>query len=402
MNYAYIYDAVRTPRGVGKPEKGALSRTKPIDLLATLYHALQNRNSLNTSEIEEVILGCNTVIGEQGANIAKISALYAGWSAQIAGMTVSSFCTSGLEAFNTGAARIMSGMETGVVVGGVESMSRIPMYSDAGAWFQDSEVRQAVSYIHMGISADLIATLEGFTRAEIDNYAFLSQQKAALATQKGYFQKSLIPIRDSEGKVLLADDENIRPDTSLEKLAQFAPIFADDNAAHFDKIALKKYPNLLKINHLHHIGTAPALADAAALLLLGSAEKGKSWGLKPRARVRGFANYSVEPVIMLTAPAEASRKALKNSKLQVEDIDLFEINESFSAIVLKYMRDLNLSPERVNVNGGAIAMGHPLGATGGILLSMVLDELERQDKQFGLCTICGGAGIATATVIERV
>jgi acetyl-CoA C-acetyltransferase len=402
MNNAYIFDAIRTPRGMGKPEKGALSQTKPIELLATLYRALEARNSLNTQEIEEVILGCNTVTGEQGANIAKISALYAGWSEQIAGMTVSSFCTSGLEAFNTGAARIMAGMEEMLVAGGVESMSRVPMFSDVGAWFQDKEVSRAVSYIHMGISADLIATLDNFTREDIDNYAFLSQQKATQATEKGYFQKSLIPISDKEGKIILAHDENIRPDTTLAKLAQFSPIFEGDNATYFDKIALKKYSNLLKINHLHHIGTAPALADAASLLLLGSAEKGKDLGLKPRARVRGFANFSVEPIIMLTAPAEASRKALKKSKLEINDIDLFEINESFSAVVLKYMRDLNLNPEKVNVNGGAIAMGHPLGATGGVLLSMLLDELERQDKQFGLCTICGGAGIATATIIERV
>jgi acetyl-CoA C-acetyltransferase len=402
MNNAYIFDAIRTPRGMGKPEKGALSQTKPIDLLATLYRALEQRNSLNTKEIEEVILGCNTVTGEQGANIAKISALYAGWSEQIAGMTVSSFCTSGLEAINTGAARIMAGMEDMLVAGGVESMSRVPMFSDAGAWFQDKEVSRAVSYVHMGISADLIANLEGFTRAQIDKYAFLSQQKAREATQKGYFKTAIIPIKDKTDTILLAQDENIRADTSLEKLAQIQPIFNSENAGYFDKIALKKYPNLLEIKHLHHIGSAPALADAASLLLLGNIEKGKSLGLKPRARVRGFANYSVEPIVMLTAPAEASRKALKKSKLQLSDIDLFEINESFSAIVLKYIRDLGINPDRVNVNGGAIAMGHPLGATGGVLVSMLLAELERQDKQFGLCTICGGAGIATATIIERV
>jgi acetyl-CoA C-acetyltransferase len=296
----------------------------------------------------------------------------------------------------------MAGMEDMLVAGGVESMSRVPMFSDAGAWFQDKEVSRAVSYVHMGISADLIANLEGFTREQIDQYAFLSQQKAREATQKAYFKASIIPVKDKTDAVLLAQDENIRADTTLEKLAQLPAIFNSENAGYFDKIALKKYPNLLEIKHLHHIGSAPALADAASLLLLGNIEKGKSLGLKPRARVCGFANYSVEPIVMLTAPAEASRKALKKSKLQVSDIDLFEINESFSAIVLKYMRDLAINPEKVNVNGGAIAMGHPLGATGGVLVSMLLDELERQDKQFGLCTICGGAGIATATIIERV
>jgi acetyl-CoA C-acetyltransferase len=400
--FAYIFDAIRTPRGVGKAEKGALSQVKPIDLLHTLYQALQTRNSLDTKQVEEVILGCNTVTAEQGSNLAKISALYAGWSEQIAGMVVSSFCTSGLEAINTGAARIMAGMEDLLVAGGVESMSRVPMYSDAGAWFQDKEVSKAVSYIHMGISADLIANLEGFSRQSIDYYAWQSQQKAHQATQKGCFKPSLIAVKNKEGELILEYDENIRAESSLEKMATLNPIFNAENAAYFDEIALKKYPNLQEIKHLHSIATAPALADAASLLLLGSKEKGQYLGLKPRAKIRGFANFSVEPVIMLTAPTEASRKALKKSGLEVNDIDLFEINESFAAIVLKFIKDLNLNPEKVNVNGGAIAMGHPLGATGGVLLSMLLDELERQDKTLGLCTICGGAGIATAVVIERV
>ena len=404
MQTAYIYDAVRTPRGLGK-EKGSLKNVKPVHLLKPLYHAIVKRNQLDKELLDSVILGCNTMIKGQGANIAKISALYAGLAYRTTGVTLSSFCTSGLDAFNTAAMRIMVGTEQLNLAGGVESMSRIPILADEGAWFADQRVAAKTKFIHMGVAADLVATLAGLNREELDAYAVRSHQRAATATKEGRFAKSLVAVTDKEGTTLLDQDEIIRPNISNEKMAQLPAIFTTETAAYFDAVALQTYPQLTAVEHLHNIGTAPALADAASLLLLGNEETGKQLNLRPRARLVSFASHSVEPVLMLTAPAQASRKALKQAGLKVADIDLFEMNESFAAPVLHYQRELEIEDDKLNVNGGAIAMGHPLGATGcdcGILLGTLLNELERQNKRYGLCTICAGAGLATATIIERV
>ena len=395
---AFIIDAVRTPRGKGRPG-GALQGVKPIELLRPLYGALATRNNLDTSEVDDVILGCVTESGEQGSNIAKISALYAGWSDRISGATANRFCASALEACHNAAAKVATGMSGLIACGGVESMSRVPMLSDGGAWFQDRSVAEKTGFVFMGLSADLLATLEGIGREELDVFAVESHHRAAAARDAGRFARSLVPVLNEDGSVMLDRDESIRKDSSKAKLAALSPAFS---AVAGDSIALGRYPQLKEIQHVHHVGSSPAPADAASLLLVGNQATATRLGLRPRARIRAFADHSVEPVLMLSGNVEATRKAVARAGLSVKDIDLFEVNESFAAVPLHYMRALELPDDRVNVNGGAIALGHPLGATGGILLATLIDELERRQLRYGVTSICAGAGIAAATVIERV
>ncbi|MFN0202657.1 MAG: acetyl-CoA C-acetyltransferase [Bacteroidia bacterium] len=401
MTDAYIFDAIRTPRSRGK-KGGTLHEVKPIELLVTLLNALQKRNQLDTAQVEDILLGCVTPIGEQGANLAKIAALYAGWSDSVAGVQLNRFCASGLEAVNLAAMKIRSGWADLIVAGGVESMSRVPMGSDGGAWFGDEVVSTKIHAIPQGISADLIATIEGFSREMVDKYACLSQQRAAFARENGYFKGSIIPIYANEGGLILAEDDFIRPSTTVETLAQLNPAFAEMGAQKYDEIAKLRYPNVQQINHVHHAGNSSGIVDGASLVLIGSLEKGKSLGLRPRAKIIAATAIGDEATIMLQGPAPASRKALKMANLTANDIDLYEMNEAFSAPVLKFQRELNLPDDKLNVNGGAIAMGHPLGATGAIILGTLLDELERQDKTLGLATLCVGGGMGVSTIIERV
>ncbi|PCI33842.1 MAG: acetyl-CoA acetyltransferase [Alphaproteobacteria bacterium] len=398
---AYIIDAVRSPRGAAR-DWGGLTDIKPIELLSQLFKAIEDRNTLDTAQVEDIIIGCVTQHQDQGGNLAKIAALYAGWSPEVSGHTVNRFCTSGLTACNTAAMKIMSGMEDLVVGGGVESMSRVPMFSDGGPWYSDKDVMRRTNFIHMGISGDLVATMEGFTREDVDRYAVRSQMNAAHARDNGYFSRSLIPVRDAEDDIILVEDQIIRDDMTLEKLAKLAPSFAELGAKGLDAIALKHYPELTEINHVHHAGNSPGMVDAASLVLFASDQQIAAQNLKPRARVIAMANSSVEPVVMLTAGQKAAEKALRKAGLQPEDIDLYEVNEGFAAVALKFQKDLGLRDDQINVNGGAIAMGHPLGASGAILLGTLLDELERQGKKRGLVTLCGGAGVGEAMIIERL
>lgn len=401
LREAYIFDAIRTPRGRGK-KSGSLYEVKPIDLLATLYQNLQQRYNLNTQEVDDVVLGCVTPIGEQGADIAKTSVLYAGWSQTIGGMQLNRFCASGLEAVNLAAMKIRSGWEDLVVAGGVESMSRLPMGSDGGAWITDPEVNRRLGFVPQGISADLIATREGFTRQMVDAYALQSQQRATHAAQNGYFARSIAPVYDQNGLLILAHDEHIRPDTTMETLATLPPSFAMLGELGFDAVAMLHYPEVENINHIHTAGNSSGIVDGAALVLVGSKAKGEAMGLKPRARIVATAVVADEPTIMLQGPAPASRKALAKAGMLAKDIDLWEMNEAFAAAVLKFQRDMDIPDDRLNVNGGAIAMGHPLGATGTMLVGTVLDELERQNLQTALITLCVGGGMGVATIIERV
>ncbi|MBF0353390.1 MAG: acetyl-CoA C-acetyltransferase [SAR324 cluster bacterium] len=401
MRDAYIFDAVRTPRGRGK-KTGSLHEVPAVDLLVTLFQAMQQRNKLDTEQVDDVVLGCVTPVGEQGADIAKTATLYAGWSNKVAGATLSRFCGSGLEACNLAAMKVMSGMEDLTIGGGVESMSRVPMGTDGGALFMDVRVSTYLPTIPQGVSADLIATLEGFNRKDVDTFAAASHKKAAHAVKNGYFQKSIIPVRDVNGQIILAHDELIREATTVDSLGELKPSFTAMGAMGFDAVAMQKYPKVEEVQHVHHAGNSSGIVDGAALVLIGSKEKGAELGLKPRAKFRSMAVIGDEPTIMLTAPAPSSIKALKKAGLSVQDIDLFEINEAFAAVVMKAQKELKIDSEKINVNGGSIAMGHPLGATGAIILNTVLDELERRDKQFGLCTLCIGGGMGIATIIERV
>ena len=401
MTEALIFDAVRTPRGKGKND-GALHELSPVQLLRDLFDALRERNTLDTSQVDDVVLGCVTPVGEQGADIARTAVLYSGWDERVAGVTQSRFCASGLESVNLAAQKVRSGWEDLVVAGGVESMSRWPMGSDGGAWAMDPRVNSALGFAPQGIGADLIATLGGFSRADVDAFAVRSHQRAAQAQAEGRFGRSLVPARDINGLSVLDHDETVRPDTTLETLARLKPSFAQMGAMGFDATAMAKYTTVEEIDHVHHAGNSSGIVDGAALVLVGSEEKGRALGLKPRARIVSTAVIGAEPTIMLTGPGPASRKALQKAGMQVSDIDLFEINEAFAAVVLRAMRDLDIDPDKVNVNGGAIAMGHPLGATGAILLATLLDELERQDKERGLITLCVGGGMGIATIIERV
>jgi acetyl-CoA C-acetyltransferase len=401
MSDAFIYDAVRTPRGKGKKD-GKLHQATPVWLLRTLLKALEARTRLDTALVDDVVLGCVTPVGEQGADIARTAVLDAGWALSVAGVTQSRFCASGLESVNLAAAKVASGFEDLVVGGGVESMSRWPMGSDGGAWFMDPRINQELGFVPQGIGADLIGTLEGWSRADVDAFALRSHQRAAAARAAGHFAKSIVPVTDIAGLPLLAEDETIRPNASLEAMAGLDASFATMGAMGFDATALRKYTTVERIDHIHHAGNSSGIVDGAALMLVGSKAGGAKAGLKPRARIRAAAVIGSEPTIMLTGPTPACRKALARAGMQVSDIDLFEINEAFAVVPMKTARDLGVDMERVNVNGGAIAMGHPLGATGCMLLGTLLDELERGNLSTGLATLCVGGGMGIATIIERV
>ncbi|AVR68432.1 acetyl-CoA acetyltransferase [Pseudomonas paraeruginosa] len=401
MTDAFIYDAVRTPRGKGKKD-GALHSVKPVNLMAGLLRAVQRRNELDTAQVDDIVLGCVTPVGDQGADIAKAAALVADWDEQVAGVQINRFCASGLEAVNLGAMKVRSGFEDLVLVGGVESMSRVPMGSDGGAWALDPETNLHTSFVPQGIGADLIATLEGFSRADVDAFALRSQQRAAQARADGLFGKSLVPVSDQNGIVLLDHDEFIRADSTLEGLAALKPSFEMMGQMGFDATALRKYSQVERIEHVHTPGNSSGIVDGASAMLIGSEAKGRELGLKARARIVATAVTSTDPTIMLTGPAPATRKALAKAGLKVEDIDLFEVNEAFASVVMKFMKDMGVAESKVNVNGGAIAMGHPLGATGCIILGTLLDELERRNLRYGLATLCVGGGMGIATIIERV
>jgi len=398
----FVYDALRTPRGKGR--RGALYGVKPITLVAGLLRAVQDRNAaLDPSRIDDVVLGCVTPVRDQGADIARIAALAAGMPESVAGVQMNRFCASGLEAVNTAAAKIASGWESLVLAGGVESMSRVPMASDGGAWANDPETSLATGFVPQGIGADLIATLEGFGREDVDAFAAESQARAGKAWANGWFSRSIVPVTDRNGVTILDRDEHMRPGTTLEALAKLKPAFAELGAqAGFDAVARQKYHWVEKINHVHTGGNSSGIVDGAALIVLGSEQVGAELGLTPRARITSAAVCGSEPTIMLTGPAPASRKALARAGLAPGDIDLFEVNEAFASVVLRFMKDLDVPHEKVNVNGGAIALGHPLGATGAMLVSTVLDELERRGGRRALVTLCVGGGMGIATIIERV
>ena len=401
MTEAYIFDAVRTPRGKGKKD-GALYSVKPVDLVAGLLRALETRNKLDTSQVDDIVLGCVTPVGDQGADIAKTAAFVADWEESVSGVQLNRFCASGLEAVNLGAMKVRSGFEDLVVVGGVESMSRVPMGSDGGAWVMDPATNMHTNFVPQGIGADLIATLEGFSRNDVDAFAMRSQQKAARASADGSFGKSLIPVTDQNGIVILDHDEFIRGDSTVEGLGKLKPSFEMMGQMGFDATALRKYSHVEKINHVHTPGNSSGIVDGSALMLIGSEAKGKELGLKPRARIVATAVTSTDPTIMLTGPAPAARKALAKAGLQISDIDLFEVNEAFASVVMKFMKDMGVSEDKVNVNGGSIAMGHPLGATGCAILGTLLDELEKRNLRYGLATLCVGGGMGIATIIERI
>ncbi|MGG7649586.1 MULTISPECIES: acetyl-CoA C-acetyltransferase [unclassified Pseudomonas] len=401
MTQAFIFDALRTPRGKGKAN-GALHSVKPVNLVAGLLTALQRRTSLDTSQVDDVVLGCVTPVGDQGSDIAKAATQVADWDVSVAGLQINRFCASGLEAVNLGAMKVRSGFEDLVVVGGVESMSRVPMGSDGGAWAHDPETSFHSHFAPQGVGADLIATLEGFSRQDVDAYALHSQQKAARARADGSFNKSLVPVQDQNGIILLDHDEFIRAGSTLEGLGQLKPSFEMIGQMGFDATALRVYSHVERIDHVHTAGNSSGIVDGAALMLIGSEAKGRALDLQPRARIVATAVTSTDPTIMLTGPAPATRKALAKAGLRVEDIDLFEVNEAFASVVLKFIKDMAIDPDKVNVNGGSIAMGHPLGATGCAILGTLLDELETRRLRYGLATLCVGGGMGIATIIERL
>jgi len=402
MTEAFIYDHVRSPRGRGK-QGGSLNPITPINLTTQVLSALRDRSGLDTSLLDDVILGCVAPVGEQGANIARVAAINANFAESVPGKQINRFCASALEAVNSAASQVMSGMSRAVIGGGVECMSRVPMGSDGGAMAIDPQTAYHSYFVPQGIGADLIATLHGFSRNDVDAYAVTSQQRAAHAWEQGYFSNSVVPIRDHVGDIVLDHDETVRGNASLESLAGLNPAFAAmGSQAGFDDVALQKYPEVEAINHVHTAGNSSGIVDGAAVVLVGSKEAGKHMGLKPRARIRSFASTGSEPTIMLTGPAPASLKALKLAGMEPSDIELYELNEAFASVVLLYMKLLDIPHDRINVNGGAIAMGHPLGATGAMVLGTLLDEMERRDLTTGLVTLCIGAGMGTATIIERV
>jgi acetyl-CoA C-acetyltransferase len=403
MAEAFIYDHVRTPRGRGK-KTGSLNEVKPIDLVVTLMHAIEERNeSLDTAGIDDVILGCVTPIGDQGSDIARVAAVKAGLAETVAGVQIDRFCASALEAVNQAAARVRSGWEDLILAGGVEAMSRVPMGSNGGAWAMDPKTSLDTYFIPQGVSADLIATIEGFTREDVDALAAQSHQRAAKAWANGYYDGCVVPVKDENGLVILDTDETVRPDTTVEGLSRLKPSFVAMGVdAGFDDVALAKYTEVEKINHVHHGGNSSGVVDGASLMLIGSEEAGKKHGLTPKARIVATAVIGSEPTIMLTGPAPAAHKALEKAGLTADDIDLWEINEAFAAVALRFMKDMGISQEVTNVNGGAMAMGHPLGATGAIILGTLVDELQRQGKRYGLATLCVGAGMGIATIVEAL
>ncbi len=401
MSEAFVYDAIRTPRGKGKKD-GSLHAIKPINLLSGLMQDLQQRRDLDTAQIDDVVIGCVTPIGDQGSCIAKTAALAAGWDWQVAGVQLNRFCASGLESVNLAAQKVRSGWEDLVVAGGVESMSRVPLGADGGPWAADPETALAIDFLPQGIGADLIATLEGFSREQVDAFALDSQIKASRARSGGLFNKSLVPVRDQNGLLVLAEDEFIKPNSSMEGLAALKASFAAPGQMGFDAVAIRKYPQVERIEHVHTAGNSSGIVDGAALALIGSELAGKKLGLTPRARIVASAVTGTDPTIMLTGPGPAARKALARANLTVDDIDLFEVNEAFAAVVLKFMKDLHVPAEKVNVYGGSIALGHPLGATGCMLLGTLIDALEERKLKRGLITLCVGGGMGIATIIERL
>ena len=401
MTEAYVFDAIRTPRGRGK-SSGSLHEVKPITLLSSLMQNLQARHDLDTSMVEDVVIGCVTPVGDQGSVIAKTAAIAAGWDLKVAGVQINRFCASGLEAVNMAAQKVKSGWEDLVVAGGVESMSRVPLGSDGGAWAQDPETSLNSMFVPQGIGADLIATLDGFSRDMVDEFGMRSHHKAAAARADGRFKRSIVPVADELGIAILEQDETIRADTSVAGLSQLKPSFEKMGQMGFDTVAMRRYPQVARINHVHHAGNSSGIVDGAALVLIGNEAIGKQLNLKPRARILSTALTGTDPTIMLTGPMPATRKALQKAGLSINDIDLFEVNEAFAAVVMRFMNELGVPEEKVNVNGGAIAMGHPLGATGSMLLGTLIDELERRRLKRGLVTLCVGGGMGIATVVELV
>jgi acetyl-CoA C-acetyltransferase len=403
MPEAFVYEAIRTPRGRGK-NTGSLYEAKPISLVVGLVGEMRRRlPDLDPERIDDLILGVVTAIGDQGMDIAKTAAMASGLPDTVAGVQLNRFCASGLEAVNTAAQKVKSGFEELVLAGGVESMSRVPMASDGGAWAMDPETNFATYFVPQGIGADLIATIEGFTREDVDRYAVESQSRAAKAWANGYFTRSVVPVKDRNGLTILDHDEHVRPGTTMESLSALSPSFAGiGDVGGFDAVALQKYHWVERIEHVHTAGNSSGIVDGAALVVVGSEQVGADFGLTPRARIVAAAVSGSEPTIMLTGPAPATRKALANARMSIDQIDLIEVNEAFSAEVLKFCKDMDLPPEIVNVNGGAIAMGHPLGATGAMLLGTLLDELERRELRYGLVTLCVGGGMGIATIVERL
>ena len=401
MTEAFVFDALRTPRGKGKKD-GSLHEVKPITLLTGLLTELQQRHGFDTAAVDDIVMGIVSPIGEQGSVLPKVAAIKAGWDFTTAGVQINRFCASGLEAVNMAAQKVRSGWEDLVVAGGVESMSRVPIGADGGAWAQDPETNSATLFVPQGIGADLIATLDGFTRADVDAFALESQRRATAARAAGYFQQSVVPVRDAIGLTILEQDEFIKPQTTMEALAGLKPSFAQLGAMGFDAVALQRYPQVERIHHVHHAGNASGIVDGAAAVLIGNEAAAKSQNLTPRARIVATALSGADPTIMLTGPVPAAKKALARAGMTIDQIDLFEVNEAFAAVPMRFMRELNVPHEKVNVNGGAIAMGHPLGATGAMLLGTLVDELHRRQLRYGLITLCVGGGMGIATIIERI
>ncbi|MBI3676894.1 MAG: acetyl-CoA C-acetyltransferase [Proteobacteria bacterium] len=402
MTECFIYDAVRTPRGKGKKD-GALHEVTALELGTQVLKNIRDRNKLDTAIVDDVIFGCVDPVNEQGADIARLAVLNADYAESVAGVQVNRFCASGLEACNIAAGQVMSGQSEMAIGGGVESMSRVGMGASGGSWSVDPNIAFKSYFAPQGIGADLIATMDGFSRDDVDAFAVESQKRAATAWKEGRFSKSVIKVKDILGQTILDKDEHMRPDATMQSLASLNASFAQiGEFAGFDAVAQQRYPQVEKINHVHHAGNSSGIVDGSAAVLMGSKDAGKSQSLKPRARIRAFGSIGSEPSIMLTGPSYVTEKVLKRAGMTVKDIDLFELNEAFAAVVLRFMKVLNISHDKVNVNGGAIAMGHPLGATGAMILGTVLDELERRNLTTALVTLCVGAGMGTATIIERV
>jgi acetyl-CoA C-acetyltransferase len=402
MAEAFIFDHVRTPRGRGKPD-GSLHEVSTLNLAAAALKSVRDRNDLDTHLVDDVVMGCVDPVGEAGSCVPRIAALAAGYGDHVPGIQINRFCASGLDAVNFAAAQVMSGQHDMTVGGGVESMSRVGIGSSGGAWAMDPTAAIPTYFMPQGISADLMATKYGFSRDDVDAYAVESQKRAAAAWGEGRFKKSVVPVKDINGITLLDRDEHMRPETNMQSLASLKPAFTIiGEQAGFDSVAIQKHPEVEALNHVHHAGNSSGIVDGAAAVLIGSAEAGSKAGLKPRARIRAFANIGSEPAIMLTGPVDVTKKVLKKAGMNIEDIDLFEVNEAFASVVLRFLQAFNVDHAKVNVNGGAIALGHPLGATGAMLVGTVVDELERTGKQTALVTLCIGAGMGTATIIERV
>ncbi len=402
MTDAFIYDHVRTPRGRGKAD-GSLHEVSTLGLATTALKALKKRNKLDTSTVDDVILGCVDPVGEAGGDIARMAAISAGYGHEVPGIQINRFCASGLDAINFASAQIMSGQHDVTVAGGVESMSRVGIGASGGAWPVDPSIAIPAYFMPQGVSADLIASKYGFSRDDVDAYAVESQRRSAESWAKGYFDKSVVPVKDVNGLTILAKDEHMRPGTDMQSLASLKASFTMmGQQGGFDAVAMQAHPEIEEINHVHHAGNSSGIVDGAAAVLIGNAEAGKRAGWKPRAKIRAFANIGSEPALMLTGPVDVTKKVLARAGMNISDIDLFEVNEAFAAVVLRFMQAFNLTNERVNVRGGAIALGHPLGATGAMILGMAIDELERSGKSTALITLCIGGGMGTATIIERV